>query len=207
MRNYNEKFDLIETKRGQKVFLGYKFIMSKHSSTYISYAHVKEALSKCKTLFNDNDTTIVTIDLGRTVGKSYCVPVTDENSNRVQMLYRKGKIGRTPIIINGPGKETSLVTIVVVRDEKDRDLYRVCAAYYGMKGTKEPWDKNIKSEEERHECIDFWSSHALCMSSKVIDWDKSNFLTTKDIMYITELQNYRKKESQEYENKRTKRNN
>lgn len=173
MRNYNPKFDLVETKRGQKVFLGYKFIMSKHSSTYISYAHVKEAISKCKTLIENRDSTIVTVDLGRIVGKTYCIPITDENRSQVRMLYRQGKKGRTPVILNGPGKETSLVTMIITRDEKDWNLYRVCAAYYGMKGTKEPFDKHIKSEEERQECIDFWSNHALSLSAKCIDWERS----------------------------------
>jgi len=174
MKNYNSKFDLIETKRGQKVFLGYKFIMSKHSSTYISYAHVKEALSKCKTLIGNRGTTAVTVDLGRVIGKTYCIPVTDENRNQVKMLYRQDKKGRTPVILNGPGKETSLVTMIITRDDRDKDLYRVCAAYYGMKGTKEPWDKHIESEEEKQECIDFWNNHALCLSAKCIDWEKSN---------------------------------
>lgn len=174
MRNYNEKFDLIETKRGQKVFLGYKFIMSKHSSTYIKYDHVKEAISKCKTFIGDDKNGYaITVDLGRTIGKTYCIPITDENRSQVRMLYRQGKKGRTPIILNGPGKETSLVTMVIVRDEKDRNLYRVCAAYYGMKGTREPFDKNIKSEEERQKCIDFWSNHALSLSAKCIDWERS----------------------------------
>ena len=88
--NYNEKFDLITTKRNQKVFLGHKFIMSKKGSTYISYAHVKEALAKCNTLFENHDMTWVTIDLGRVVGKEYCIPVTDKNRSSVQWLYRKG---------------------------------------------------------------------------------------------------------------------
>ena len=175
MGNYNEKFDLIETKRGQKAFLGYKFIMSKHASTYIKYDHVKEALSKCKTLFDDTRGGIaVTVDLGRIIGKSYCVPITDENRNQVRMLYRQGKNGRTPIILNGPGKETSLVTMIVVKDERNKGLFRVCAAWYGMQASREPWDHNIQSDEERAESEAFWSTHALSLSAKCIDWDRSN---------------------------------
>ena len=168
---YNEKYDLIETKRGRKVYLGYGLIASRKASTYISFNHIKEAISKIKTLINEEY--FGTIDLGRPVGKSACLTITDENKDKVQMLYRNGKQYRTPVIINGKMQNTQLVTLGIRHDKKDKDLYYVFAAWYGPKAVREPLDKNIESEEERQECVEFWSNHALSMSPRCIDWERS----------------------------------
>ena len=169
---YNEKYDLIETKRGQKVYLGMNFIQTRKNSTYVDFKHVKEAVSKIKTELGECE--FLTIDLGRPVGKCGCVEVTDENRDKVRMLYRPGKSGRTPVIINGKSQMTHYVSVGIKHDKNDRDKYHVFAAYYGLHGNREPWDKNITSEEERQECTEFWKNHALVMSPRFIDWERSN---------------------------------
>ena len=75
--------------------------------------------------------------------------------------------------MHGAGRETRFLTFGVIRDEKDRELFRVCAAYYGQKATRLPDDNNIRTEEERKECEEFWNTHALVMSEKTIDWERS----------------------------------
>lgn len=170
--NYDERFDLIETKRGQKVYLGYNFIMTRKNSSYVSYAHVKEALSNFKGLIEDHY--FGTINMNRPVGKCACVEITDENRDKVQMLYRRGKSGKTPVIINGKMKQTQYITLGIQRDKKDKEKYHVFAAYYGPCSGNEPWDPRIKSEEQRKECEEFWSTHALCLAPTQIDWKRSN---------------------------------
>ena len=99
--------------------------------------------------------------------------ITDENKDKVQMLYRRGKSGKTPVIINGKMKQTQYITLGIQRDKKDKEKYHVFAAYYGPCATNEPWDPKIESEEQRKECEEFWNTHALCLAPTQIDWKRS----------------------------------
>lgn len=158
-----------KTYRLQKVYLGKNFAEHMQAHQDVSLEHIKEALENLKVLVKNFY--IGTVDLKRVVGKQTCVEITDENRDKVQMLYRKGRKGRTPILLEGEGVDTTCITIGIAKDDKNK--FRLFTAWYGTKATREPWDRNIESETELKECEEFWSKHAIIADFNSINWERS----------------------------------
>lgn len=169
MEIIDERTKIAETKLYQKIYLGKNFIKHMEAHPDVTLEHIKEALSNIN--YPIGNFYIGTVNLGRTIGKHLCVNITKENKNRVQMLYRKGRSGRTPIILDGEGNDTPFITLGIAKDNEGK--LRLFTAWYGTKATREPWDKNIESEQERKECEIFWSTHALVSDFDSIDWERS----------------------------------
>lgn len=103
------------------------------------------------------------IDMGREIGYSSCVPITDKD--QVVTVYRKNREGWTKMVKNRTGIPTSNLTIVL----KEHDGYLRClTAYVGLGAPKEPWDRSLKTNKERVESIKFWSTHALLYNEKLL---------------------------------------
>lgn len=163
---------IAKTYRLQKVYPGKNFVKHMEAHSDVSIEHIKEALENLKVLIGNFY--MGTIDLNRTIGKCTCVEVTDENKDKVQMVYRKGREGRTPVLLEGEGFDTSHITIGISRDVNNKNVYRIFTAWYGDMSAKEPWDHRIETEEERRKADEFWSKHALIMDSNEINWERTN---------------------------------
>jgi len=137
--------------------------MKAHSN--VQWKHVEQAVSRLE--LGNRTFLMETVELPYIIGKSNCVSSEDKD---VQMLYRKGRAGKSPVILDGEGTPTNKITIGICKKE---DTYYLFTAFYGEKATREPWDTNIETEEEREECERFWSTHALCCTPDEIDWERS----------------------------------
>lgn len=148
-----------------------KNVYDKEDSNWLS-AHkvvtldlLQEALGKIDT---QDDLFVGAVDMGRIVGKTYCVPVTE--LDQVFGVRRKGRKGETPTILNKPPVDSSKVTVVL---NKQGDDYVLATTYIGESAPMEPWDSNLlesQDEEKIQESKDFWSTHALVYDSTVVEF-------------------------------------
>ena len=106
----------------------------------------------------------------RNIGFSLCVSI--EEKDEVIMMYRKGREGKTPIVLNKQPIPCNSLTLIIKKNPETTDSYILITAYVGEESTKEPWDKGIRSEEERAECEKFWATHALGYNPDLIDWER-----------------------------------
>jgi hypothetical protein len=106
----------------------------------------------------------------RNIGLKHCVPTSDEDE--IIMVYRKGREGKTPIVLNKEPIPCKELTVIIKAMPDTPDSYILITAYVGGESTREPWDKGITSEEERLECEKFWSTHALIYNQDLIDWER-----------------------------------
>lgn len=137
--------------------------MAAHANINLDY--VKEALSK----LNFNGSFFIgAIDLGRVIGKDTCVSVTPEDD--VRLLYRKGRDGRTPIVLGKEAEDTTLIVVGVCTDDDGLDT--IFTAFYGQLAPKEPWDPRLR-DEEREESEAFWASHALVYDKDSLDEERN----------------------------------
>lgn len=145
-----------KSKNNLEIYIGEETIAHMKAHSDVSLKHIQEAINSV-TL---SDTFFMrAIDLGRMVGKDHCIYIPKEKWNEVQMFQRPNRKGLTPMIKSNP-QDTSLITIGICID--DDGLWTLFTAFYGVKAPREPWDPNIKSEEEKAESEEFWNCHALC---------------------------------------------
>jgi len=126
---------------------------------------LQEALQKVYT--NDN-LFAQSVDMGRVVGKSYCVPITE--LDQVFLVKRIGRVGVTPTILNKPPLDSNKVAVVL---EKKEDYYILKTAYIGELCPMQPWDSDLKKmndEIQIRDAIDFWNTHALVYDSSVVEY-------------------------------------
>lgn len=97
-----------------------------------------------------------TVSFDRIIGKSACVAVDERDE--IVLVQRKGRMGITPMVKNREGVDTNKLTFAILQNEGEGVLI---TAYVGDKSEKEPWDKNIKTPEEKMSAILFWRNHAL----------------------------------------------
>lgn len=105
------------------------------------------------------------------LGLNMCVEV-DENDD-VVMVFRKGRLGETPMVKNRNPKECSSIIVIAQKEAESSDDYQLLTSYVGELAEKEPWDPTIKDEDERKKCKNFWASHALIYNDDLIDWDRT----------------------------------
>lgn len=96
-----------------------------------------------------------------------CVEVNA--ADRVVMWKRPTRAGATPMVLGREADPTNEMLIVVCQDTDNNNRLTIVTAYTGKPGTKEPWDPNFRSEEERKAAEAFWSNHALIPTAEELD--------------------------------------
>lgn len=103
------------------------------------------------------------------IGLNHCVPVSA--TDKIVMVYRKGREGQTPMVKGRKPLPCNILTVIIRKKKEEKD-YTLLTAFIGGGSTREPWDRGIRSEEERKECEEFWKTHALIYDPKLIDWER-----------------------------------
>ena len=99
------------------------------------------------------------------IGFNKCVSVTAEDD--IVMVHRKGRAGQTPMVKGREAVPCNILTVVILKSGEK--CYTLLSAYIGQDAPREPWDKSIRSEEERKKSEEFWKKHALIYDPKLID--------------------------------------
>ena len=107
------------------------------------------------------------IKFPRPIGYNTCVKITPEDD--VIMVYRKGREGKTPMVKGRKPELSNILTIIIRRSREEAKNYILLTAYVGGGSTREPWDRTIRSEDERKQCEEYWSNHALIYNPNLID--------------------------------------
>lgn len=111
----------------------------------------------------------VEVRFNEPIGLTTCVEVTPKDE--VVMVYRKGRAGLTPMV-KGRSPESCNIFTIMISKNKDDDNYTLVTCFVGAGSMREPWDKGIKTEEERLQCEKYWSTHALVYNPDLIDWTR-----------------------------------
>lgn len=110
----------------------------------------------------------IVVNMGRIVGTTSCVKLNPEDE--VIYVYRKGRIGRTPMVKNREAEECGSITVVLKRIRYDEAI--MLTGYIGTGSPREPWDRSL-SHKARYESIMFWKQHALVWNDDLIDWNRT----------------------------------
>jgi hypothetical protein len=112
------------------------------------------------------------VNMERLVGRSGCVMAPwiglDDKAFFAQRIGRE-KSSRVQLEIKG--QETTQVAILAFEADESREEMRkfiLITSWIGFLAPKEPWDPNVRSQEDFKECLNFWSSHALVYDPKVM---------------------------------------
>ena len=110
------------------------------------------------------------VNMGRVVGVSNCVAVTDED--QVVMAVRKKRFGPTPMVIGRePEPCSSVVVILKKATDYDGDYFVLITAFVGEGSEPEPWDRQLRPGTPEHErSVAFWQTHALLYDEEVIEY-------------------------------------
>ena len=115
------------------------------------------------------------VDFGHPIGKTSCVEIGPDDE--VEMVFRKGRSGRTPMVKNRESQPCSKMMVILLKDDtlKDdnNDAYVLITSFVGDDAPREPWDPGNETEEGRKECEDFWSTHALVYDESLIDEERT----------------------------------
>ena len=115
------------------------------------------------------------VNFDRPLGLNMCVDVGEDD--KIVMVYRKGRLGKTPMVRGRTPKEcNSVIVIAKKKNEMSNSDYQLLTAYVGELAEKEPWDPTIEDESERKRCEEFWNSHALIYNADLIDWSRTEIL-------------------------------
>lgn len=111
------------------------------------------------------------IDMGRPIGFTTCVPVTPDNE--VVMVYRLGRAGQTPMVKNRLPIPCNWLTIILRWEKTLGNHNTLITAYIGAGSPPEPWDKCLKTIEDKAKSEEFWKTHALIYDESLIDWERT----------------------------------
>ena len=113
------------------------------------------------------------VKFDRPIGYTNCVDVGPDDE--IEMVIRKGRLGRTPMAKNRTAQETPFMTVVIKKDPEypDGGNYNLSTCYAGELAPREPWDPSLDNGEEVRESEEFWSKHALVYNEDLIDKEKT----------------------------------
>jgi hypothetical protein len=108
------------------------------------------------------------VEMGHVVGRSGCVatPPIGLDDQRFFAL-RVGREKPSRVILDVEGPETTKVVVMAFPSRESRGVYILVTSFVGQLAPKEPWDKNIRSQSELQESLDFWCSHALIYDPEI----------------------------------------
>ena len=131
--------------------------------TDVSEELLTEAIQKV-TFGLENNERIITVDMGRIIGKQACVETTADD--KVVEAKRPGRKNASRIVCNRDPVPTSKLTLGFSIKRED-GLLTVYTAYPGERAPMELTDYKYKrlSPEEQAKIRMFWDTHALCSIS------------------------------------------
>jgi hypothetical protein len=105
----------------------------------------------------------VEIEMGHLIGREGVVKMPMCGlSTQILFAQRNGRERASRVAPMGlKGEEVSTMVILAYPSRTEKNSYVLISTWIGKLAQKEPWDKNIASETELHECIQYWCSHAL----------------------------------------------
>lgn len=161
---------LANTANGQPIYANEATLKHMEAHSDVALEHIIEAITKVDSF--DGMFFMGTVDLGRVIGESSCVRVSEEDWGKglVIRLTRKGRKGETPFVLNRKPEPTQSLTLGMCIDRED-GYFKLFTAFYGVKGEREPWDPNIKDKDEKWRSQKFWKEHALVYDKDAIDWE------------------------------------
>ena len=102
------------------------------------------------------------IDLGKPLSESGEVydetPITP--TTKTTFAYRQGRHGATRVVPAGTPSGVATSISIIAYPETDGS-YVLITAFIGSLTPREPWDKNMKTDEEKQGALDFWCSCSL----------------------------------------------
>ena len=103
------------------------------------------------------------VDFGRVVGRTTLVktPPCDSNS---PMLFaqRVGRVSPSHVVPSDTlGEETAKIVVLAQPSRDQAKTYLLVTSWIGVLADKEPWDRNIRTQNEYDKCVLFWCGHAL----------------------------------------------
>lgn len=113
------------------------------------------------------------VEFDHQVGYQSCVEVGPDDD--VEMVFRKGRSGRTPMVHGREPQPTNSVVVIIGRDQdySEDGNYMLATSFVGTLATREPWDPGLGSGEEIQEAEEFWSKHALLYNEDLIDKERT----------------------------------
>lgn len=103
------------------------------------------------------------IDMGRVIGVSDCVPTTQYDD--IVYAQRVGRPGKTRFVKNRNPQPSSHVAVVMKRVG---DKFKLLTSFIGQVAEKEPFDKSIRTDEEFMQSKHFWDNHALVWGTQEV---------------------------------------
>lgn len=109
----------------------------------------------------------VTVDLGRPAGLQPVVPT--EDGDDIRYLRRAGRHGVSRFVIGRSAIPTSLVTVVLHRENHfGKPAIRIITGYFGAPSHREPEDTTFENEQLRTDAIAFWAKHAFAYDPALV---------------------------------------
>ena len=129
---------------------------------------LKEAIEKIEFRKKVGSVRNIVVNMDKVIGKTSCVSLYKDD--HVIYVYRKGRIGRTPMVKNRDPEDCDSVTVVLKKIAEDEAI--MLTGYIGKGSPREPWDRSL-SHKARAEAIYYWRHHALVWNNDLIDWDRT----------------------------------
>lgn len=110
------------------------------------------------------------VEMERVVGRSGCVPMDASCGldGLASFAFRVGREKPSRVVMHLEGDTTTKVVVLAFASKESTRTYVLVTSFVGELAPKEPWDRNIRSQEERQESLDFWCSNALTWDSSVM---------------------------------------
>lgn len=129
---------------------------------------LQEAIGRVR-LPQDGSFLAVEAQMGRVVGRSGCVATPHIRfDDPASFALRTGREKPSRVVLDAEGPETTKVVVLAFASKESRGQYVLVTSFVGELAPKEPWDRNIRSQEELQESLDFWCSHALAYDPSVM---------------------------------------
>ena len=100
------------------------------------------------------------------IGYNNCVTVT--SADKVVRVYRKGRMGMTPMVKCRKPEPCKSLVIIIRKDKERENCYRLITCFVGEDSVREPWDVTIQTDEERKASEHYWATHALVYNPDLI---------------------------------------
>ena len=140
-----------------------------HAEDGITYETLEEAIPNIDT--KDKELVNAEVEFNRTIGIDKCVSINP--NDEVIMVYRKGRMGQTPMVKNREPEQSNLLQVLLRKSPSNPNEYTLVTTFVGKSAPREPWDPSIETEEEREKCANFWGTHALIYNEDLIDWERT----------------------------------
>lgn len=143
------------TRNGIDVYYNQKFLDHMKAHPDVKFEDIQRAIN----MFDYRPTFFIgSIKLPYICGETHCLKILP--GDETVLITRPNREGPTRFFVNDKKPEPTDRIVIGLCTDREGDTY-IFTSWYGFKARKEPWDKSIRSNKERKECEEFWSTHAL----------------------------------------------